>query len=115
MEEEYQIQKTLLYVGDEGEVSLDVIVDHKRETFWTTQKTMAELFNVNKSSISRHLSNIFEDGELDADSVVANFATTASDGKKYKTNFYNLDAIISVGYRVNSKNATRSEYGLLNN
>lgn len=107
MEEEYQIQKTLLYVGDEGEVSLDVIVDHKRETFWTTQKTMAELFNVNKSSISRHLSNIFEDGELDADSVVANFATTASDGKKYKTNFYNLDAIISVGYRVNSKNATQ--------
>ena len=53
------------------------------------------------------MSNIFEDGELDADSVVANFATTASDGKKYKTNFYNLDAIISVGYRVNSKNATQ--------
>lgn len=104
---EKEITRTLLYVGDEGEVSMDVIIDHNGETMWATQKTMAEVFNVNKSSISRHLNNIFEDGELDENSVVANFATTASDGKKYNTNFYNLDAIISVGYRVNSKNATR--------
>ena len=102
-----KITRTLLYVGEEGEVSMEVIIDENRETMWATQKTMAELFKVNKSSISRHLNNIFEDGELDENSVVANFATTASDGKKYKTNFYNLDAIISVGYRVNSKNATR--------
>jgi len=71
-----------------------------------TQKIIAELFNVNKSTVSRNLKNIFDDGELDENSVVANFATTASDGKKYNTNIYNLDAIISVGYRVNSKQAT---------
>lgn len=71
-----------------------------------TQKIIAELFNVNKSTVSRNLKNIFDDGELDENSVVANFATTASDGKKYNTNIYNFDAIISVGYRVNSKQAT---------
>lgn len=106
MIEECQMQKTLLYVGDEGEVSLDVIVDPKGETFWTTQKSMAELFCVNVPAVSKHLKNIFEEGELIKNSVVSKMETTASDGKKYKTNFYNLDAIISVGYRVNSKNAT---------
>ncbi|MBE6509510.1 MAG: cell filamentation protein Fic [Methanobrevibacter sp.] len=107
MGEEIQIQKTLLYVGDEGEVSMDVIVDYENETFWATQKTMAELFGVNVPAISKHLKNIFEEGELIKNSVISNLETTASDGKQYKTNFYNLDAIISVGYRVNSKNATR--------
>lgn len=102
-----KFQKTLLYVGDEGEVSLDVIVDQEGETFWATQKTMAEVFDVNVPAISKHLKNIFEDGELIKNSVISKMETTASDGKKYKTNFYNLDVIISVGYRVNSKNATR--------
>ena len=102
-----KFQKTLLYVGDEGEVSLDVIVDQDGETFWATQKTMAEVFDVNVPAISKHLKNIFEDGELIKNSVISKMETTASDGKKYKTNFYNLDVIISVGYRVNSKNATR--------
>ena len=106
MLEEKEIQKTLLYVGDEGEVSLDVIVDSEGETFWATQKTMAEVFKVSKSTISEHLKHIFEEGELEKNSVVRKFRTTASDGKKYNINFYNLDAIISVGYRVNSKNAT---------
>ena len=63
---------------------------------------MAELFQRNKSSISRHIKNVFESGELQRDSVVAEFATTASDGKTYKVAYYNLDMIISVGYRVNS-------------
>ena len=72
-----------------------------------TQKTMAEVFGVNVPAISKHLKNIFEDGELIKNSVVSKMEITASDVKKYKTNFYNLDAIISVGYRVNSKNATR--------
>ena len=107
MQEEYKFQKTLLYVSDEGEVSLDVIVDQERETFWATQKTMAEVFDVNVPAISKHLKNIFEEGELIKNSVISKMETTASDGKKYKTNFYNLDVIISVGYRVNSKNATR--------
>ena len=106
-EENNQIVNTLLYISDEGEVSIDVILDYERETMWATQKTIAELFDVHKSSISKHLKNIFEEGELNENSVVANFATTASDGKKYNTNFYNLDAMISVGYRVNSKNATQ--------
>lgn len=107
MDEEIKMQKTLLYVGDEGEVSLEVIVDCERETFWATQKTMAEVFGVNVPAISKHLKNIFEEGELVKNSVISKMETTASDGKKYNTNFYNLDAIISVGYRVNSKNATR--------
>ena len=99
-------KKTLLYIGEEGEVSLDVIVDPEGETFWTTQKTMAELFGVSKQNVSYHLKDIFKTGELNQNSVVKKILTTASDGKKYNTNFYNLDAIISVGYRVNSKNAT---------
>lgn len=107
MVDKNRIQKTLLYVGDEGEVSLDVIVDVERETFWATQKTMADAFNVKKNTISYHLKNIFSDGELNQNSVVRKIRTTASDGKTYENNFYNLDAIISVGYRVNSKNATR--------
>lgn len=104
--EENQLTTTLLYIGDEGEVSMDVIIDREGETFWATQKTMAEVFGVTKQNISYHLNDIFKTSELDKDSVVKKILTTASDGKKYKTSFYNLDAIISVGYRVNSKNAT---------
>ena len=96
----------MLYTSEEGEVSLDVAVDSEGETFWATQKTMAEVFGVNVPAISKHLKNIFEEGELIKNSVVSKMEITASDGKKYNTNFYNLDAIISVGYRVNSKNVT---------
>ena len=91
---------TLLYVGEEGEVSIDVIIDHERETMWATQKTMADLFDVNVPAISKHLKNIFEEGELQKNSVISKMETTASDGKKYSTNFYNLDAIISVGSKL---------------
>ncbi|MFO0362902.1 MAG: virulence RhuM family protein, partial [Flavobacteriales bacterium] len=77
------------------------------ETFWLTQKRMAELFGVDRSVITKHLQNIFSTNELAEDSVCANFAHTAEDGKTYQTNFYNLDAIIAVGYRVNSKEATQ--------
>ena len=73
---------------------------------WLTQKALGELYNTSKQDISYHLSNIFKELELEQNSVVKNYLTTALDGKKYKTNYYNLDAIISVGYRVNSKKAT---------
>lgn len=90
----------LLYKTSEGEVKIEVILQN--ETVWLTLDQMAELFQRNKSTISRHLKNILESGELQADSVVAKSATTANDGKKYQIAYYNLDMIISVGYRVNS-------------
>lgn len=77
------------------------------ETIWCTQKAMAQLFDVGVPAISKHLKNIFENGELDEVAVISKMETTASDGKKYNTTFYNLDAIISVGYRVNSTRATQ--------
>ena len=76
-------------------------------TFWLPQKRIAELFGVDRSVVTRHLQNIFQTEELKEDSVCANFAHTAEDGKTYQTNFYNLDAVIAVGYRVNSKQATQ--------
>ena len=79
----------------------------KDETFWLTQKAMAELFDCSVDNISLHLRNIFNDLELDKDSVAEDFSITAADGKNYKTKCYNLDAIIAVGYRVNSKKATK--------
>ena len=81
--------------------------DFERDTIWATQKQIAEIFGVQKAAISKHMRNIFFEGELQENSVVSILETTASDGKKYKTNFYNLDVIISVGYRVNSKTATQ--------
>lgn len=95
----------LLYQSAESEGRVQVYV--KDETLWASQKAMGELFGVDRSVISKHLSNIFEDAELEEVAVCANFAHTAEDGKTYKTKFYNLDAIISVGYRVNSTKATR--------
>lgn len=77
------------------------------ETLWCTQKAMAQLFGVDRTVVSKHLKNIFESAELQQDSVCAKFAHTAEDGKIYNTQFYNLDAVISVGYRVNSLQATR--------
>ena len=82
-------------------------VTYKDETIWATQKAMAQLFDVGVPAISKHLKNIFESGELDGKSVISKMETTASDGKNYDTAFYNLDAIISVGYRVNSVRATQ--------
>ncbi len=82
-------------------------VYYKDENVWCAQKAMAQLFDVNVPAISKHLKNIFESGELNSDSVVSKMEITASDGKNYMTMFYNLDAVISVGYRVNSIRATQ--------
>jgi hypothetical protein len=95
----------LLYNVPEGDGKVQVVV--RDETIWMTQKAMALLFETDRSVITKHLNNILKSGELNKDSVCAKFAHTAEDGKKYNTNFYNLDAIISVGYRVNSAKATR--------
>ncbi len=84
-----------------------VEVFYKDKTIWATQKAMAELFAVDRSVVTKHLKNIFDTNELQPNSVCAKFAHTAADGKQYETNFYNLDAIISVGYRVNSLRATQ--------
>ena len=93
----------ILYQPNET-VSLEVRLDE--ETVWLTQQQIAELFGVNQPAISKHLRNIFNEGELQEKSVYSILEYTAKDGKKYKTHFYNLDAILSVGYRVNSRNAT---------
>jgi len=82
-------------------------VRYENENLWMTQKTMAELFNCSVDNISLHLKNIFKEQELEPNSVIEDSSITASDGKKYKTKFYNLDAIISVGYRINSLRATQ--------
>ncbi|MDA1021647.1 MAG: virulence RhuM family protein [Cyanobacteria bacterium] len=95
----------LIFTSQAQEHSIEV--RYEDETIWLSQKLMAELFDVNVRTVSEHLQNIFADGELDQDSVIRKFRTTASDGKTYDTQFYNLDAIISVGYRVNSKRATQ--------
>ncbi len=97
----------MFYASADGTTRVNVIVDDEKETVWLTQKSMAEIFGVNVPAISKHLSNIFEEGELEENSVISILETTAADGKKYSTRFYNLDAIISVGYRVNSQKATQ--------
>jgi len=94
----------LLYTTPEGSVRVEVFFQNK--TVWLTQQLLADLFNTTKQNVSLHLKNIFEGGELVENSVVKEFLTTASDGKKYQVKYYNLDAIISVGYRVNSTEAT---------
>jgi hypothetical protein len=95
----------LVYQTEDGTVKLEVRLEN--ETIWLTQQMMAELFQTTKQNIGQHLKNIFEEGELEPNSVVKKFFTTAVDGKRYNTSFYNLDAIISVGYRVKSLIATR--------
>jgi len=95
----------LLYQTEDGRTRIETRMQN--ETIWLTQEQMAELFQIDKSGISRHLKNIYESGELAADSVVAKFATTAADGKTYQVEHYNLDAVISVGYRVNSIRGTQ--------
>ena len=85
-----------------GELELEVSVSEDRNTVWLSLDQMAELFSRDKSTISRHIKNLFNEGELDRNSVVAKFATTAADRKTYQVDYFNLDVIISVGYRVNS-------------
>ena len=99
-----EIQFILYNLPDEGGKVQVIIRD---ETLWCTQKAMSQLFGVDRTVISKHLKNIFESSELQQDSVCAKFAHTAEDGKIYNTQFYKLDAVISVGYRVNSLQATR--------
>lgn len=99
------INNFILYNTPNGEVSLKVLIQN--ESIWLTQKMMAELFDVGVPAINKHLTNIFESAELEENSVISILETTAADGKNYKTKFYNLDAIISVGYRVNSTKATQ--------
>ena len=94
----------LLYKTPNNQVKVEIFL--KNENIWLTQEKIAMLFGVDRSVITKHLKNIFESAELNEDSVCAKFAHTASDGKNYQTKFYNLDAIISVGYRVNSTQAT---------
>ena len=94
----------LIYNTPDKDVSVRAVV--KDESIWLTQKAMAELFGCSTDNISLHLKNIFSEGELDKNSVTEKISATASDGKKYLMQFYNLDAIISVGYRVNSRKAT---------
>ena len=95
----------LVYQTEDGKLKIDVRFEG--ETVWLTQSHMAELFQTTKQNVGQHLKNILEEGELAQESVVKDFFTTAADGKKYATKFYNLDAIISVGYRVKSHVATR--------
>lgn len=100
-----ELTEFLLYTTPNGEAKVEVFFQN--ENIWLTQKRMADLFGVDRSVITKHLKNIFESGELSEESVCAKIAHTAEDGKKYQTNYYNLDAILSVGYRVNSAQATQ--------
>ena len=95
----------IIYQTEDGLTKIDVTLED--ETVWLSQDQMSELFQRDKSTISRHIKNIFEDGELNKESVVAKIATTAADGKTYEVEYYNLDVIISVGYRVKSLRGTQ--------
>jgi prophage maintenance system killer protein len=95
----------IIYQREDGQTSIDVRLE--RETVWLTQKQIAELFGTKRPAVTKHLGNIFNTSELDENSVSSILEHTANDGKIYQTKFYNLDAIISVGYRVNSQNATK--------
>lgn len=102
--ESTQENEIIIYQPDET-LKLDVQVEG--DTVWLTQAQMVELFQTTKQNISLHTNNIFKEGELDANSVVKEYLTTASDGKRYRTKYYNLDVIISVGYRVKSLRGTQ--------
>ena len=95
----------IMYTTEDGLTKMEVTFDE--DTVWLSLEQMAELFQRDKSTISRHIKNIISEGELARDSVVAKFATTATDGKTYQVEFYNLDVIISVGYRVKSLRGTQ--------
>jgi hypothetical protein len=95
----------IIYQTEDGKTKIETRLED--ETVWLTQAQLCELFQKSKATVSEHIKNIFEEGELDADLVVRNFRTTAADGKNYNTAFYNLDVIISVGYRVKSHQGTK--------
>ena len=95
----------ILYQTEKGNVNINV--KYENENFWLSQKLIAQLFGCTADNVSLHLKNIFNSDELEPESVTEEFSATAKDGKNYKTKFYNLDAIIAVGYRVNSKQATQ--------
>ena len=95
----------ILYTSLDGEVRVDVFVHN--ESVWLTQKAMQDLFDRSKSTVSEHISNVFKEGELDENQVVRKFRTTADDGKDYEVSYYNLDVIISVGYRIKSQRGTQ--------
>lgn len=95
----------LIYQTDDGQTNIEVKIED--ETVWLTQQQLTELYQCSKSNISEHIKHIFEEGELDKDSVVRKFRTTADDGKTYNVTYYNLDMIISLGYRIRSVIATR--------
>jgi len=103
--ENFNKGEVIIYETSENEVGLDVRLEN--ETVWLTQAQMSDLFQKDRKTITRHIQNIFKEGELAKNSVCSEFEHTATDGKKYNVNLYNLDVIISVGYRVNSKNATQ--------
>ena len=94
----------IIYQSEDGETRIEV--KFTGETVWLSQQQLCELYNTSKANVSEHIKHIFEDGELDEESVVRKFRTTAADGKSYNTIHYNLDMIISLGYRVKSKIAT---------
>ena len=100
-----QKSNIIIYTTEDGLAKIETTFDE--DTVWLSMDQMAELFQRDKSTISRHIKNVFTEGELQRDSVVANFATTAADGKIYQVDYYNLDVIISVGYRVKSKRGTQ--------
>ena len=108
MSQQLQIRNStaefLIYKTADGNIKIDVLIQD--ENIWLPQKKIAELFDVNIPAISKHIKNIFKEGELEEKQVVSILETTADDGKNYKTTFYNLDMIIAVGYRVNSQQAT---------
>lgn len=95
----------LIYTTPNGKVKIEIFLHN--ETIWLTQEKISQLFRVDRTVVTKHLKNIFKNNELQEDSVCAKIARTATDGKKYPTKYYNLDAIISVGYRVNSTQATQ--------
>ena len=101
----YNDTEIIMYQADDGTTKIEVRMEG--ETVWLSLDQMANLFQRDKSTISRHIKNIFEEGELTRESVVANYATTAADGKSYNVYYYNLDVIISVGYRVKSLRGTQ--------
>lgn len=97
--------EVVIYKSPEGDTELDVKLEE--ETVWLSQAQLVKLFKTSKQNISLHINNVFKEAELDSNSVVKKYLTTAPDGKKYRTNHYNLDVIISVGYRVKSKRGTQ--------
>jgi len=107
-----QKSNIIIYTTEDGLTKIETAFDE--DTVWLSIDQMAELFQRDKSTISRHIKNIFSEGELEKESVVANFATTAADGKTYQVDYYNLDVIISVGYRVKSKRGTQFRIWALN-